>query len=47
LIGATIVPLHHRIEKWIINKMTEKNRTVRLTAAKKTIEELGGNAGKV
>ena len=41
-IAALLVPLHHRIEKWAIDKLVEKNKQVRLAAAKKTIEELEG-----
>ncbi|HEY3385385.1 MAG TPA: tetratricopeptide repeat protein, partial [Saprospiraceae bacterium] len=41
-IGAVLVPLHHRLEKWAIEKLTQKNKDVRLARAKKTIETLGG-----
>ena len=40
LIASLLIPLHHRLEKWIKEKMTEKNKTIRLAAAKKTIEKL-------
>jgi tetratricopeptide (TPR) repeat protein len=39
-IAALLVPLHHRLEKWATHKLVEKNKQVRLAAAKKTIEEL-------
>jgi len=39
-IAALLVPLHHRAEKWATTKLVEKNRRVRLAAAKKTIDEL-------
>lgn len=39
-IAALLIPLHHRLEKWIKEKMVEKNKKVRLEAAKKTIEKL-------
>lgn len=48
-IAAVLAPLHHRTEKWVINKLIEKNKTIRLARAKKTIELLekenadGGN----
>ena len=42
-IGALLIPLHHRLEKWITKIMVEKNKKVRLHAAKKTIQELEGN----
>ena len=39
-IAALLVPLHHKLEKWATNKLVEKNKKIRLAAAKKTIEEL-------
>ena len=39
-IGALLVPLHHKMEHWIKEKMVEKNKAIRLAAAKKTIEKL-------
>lgn len=39
-IAALLIPLHHKLEKWITEKMVEKNKKVRLDAAKKTIEKL-------
>jgi tetratricopeptide (TPR) repeat protein len=42
-IAALLVPLHHRLEKWSINKLIEKNKSIRLAAAKKTIEQLEKN----
>lgn len=39
-IAALLVPLHHRVEKWATAKLVEKNKTIRLAAAKKTIEQL-------
>ena len=41
-IGALLVPLHHRLEKWITKLMVEKNKKIRLEAAKKTIATLEG-----
>jgi hypothetical protein len=40
LVASLLIPLHHRLEKWINEKMTEKNKAIRLAAAKKTIEKL-------
>ena len=40
LIASLLIPIHHRLEKWIKEKMTEKNKVIRLAAAKKTIEKL-------
>lgn len=39
-IAALLVPLHHRVEKWAISRLVEKNKQIRLAAAKKTIEQL-------
>jgi tetratricopeptide (TPR) repeat protein len=39
-IASFLIPLHHRIEKWVKVKMTEKNKKIRLANAMKTIEEL-------
>jgi len=39
-IAALLVPLHHKLEKWATHKLVEKNKEIRLAAAKKTIEEL-------
>lgn len=39
-LASLLIPLHHRVEKWIKEKMTEKNKKIRLANAKKTIEEL-------
>ncbi len=40
LIASLLIPLHHRLEHWIKEKMIEKNKAIRLAAAKKTIEKL-------
>ena len=39
-IAALLIPLHHKLEHWIKHKMVEKNKRIRLEAAKKTIETL-------
>ena len=39
-IAALLVPLHHKVEKWATAKLVEKNKQIRLAAAKKTIELL-------
>ena len=41
-IAALLVPVHHRLEKWITNRLVEKNKKIRLDAAKKTIASLEG-----
>ena len=40
IIAGLLVPAHHRMEKWITQKLSEKNKRLRLAAAKKTIEKL-------
>jgi tetratricopeptide (TPR) repeat protein len=40
IIAALLIPLHHRVEKWAIQKLVEKNKRIRLARAKKTVEEL-------
>jgi len=45
VIAALLIPLHHRLEKWVTNIMVEKNKRIRLVAARKTIERLGGENG--
>ena len=44
-IAALLIPLHHRLEKWVTKIMVEKNKRIRLLSAKKTIERLGGENG--
>ncbi len=39
-VASLLIPIHHRIEKFIREKVIEKNRKIRLLAAKKTIERL-------
>ena len=39
-IAALLVPLHHKLEKWAKHRLVEKNKQIRLAAAKKTIELL-------
>jgi tetratricopeptide (TPR) repeat protein len=39
-IASLLIPLHHRLEKWAIQKLVMKNKQARLLAAKKTIRLL-------
>jgi predicted nucleic acid-binding Zn ribbon protein len=39
-IAALLVPLHHKVEKWATAKLVEKNRQIRLAAARKTVQQL-------
>jgi tetratricopeptide (TPR) repeat protein len=41
-IAALLVPLHHRLEKWAKKTLVEKNKQIRLVAARKTIAKLEG-----
>ena len=43
-IAAILVPVHHRLEKWLNGILVERNKKIRLAAAKKTIEVLEGNS---
>lgn len=45
VIASFLIPLHHRIEKWVKVKMTEKNKKIRLANARKTIERLKDEPG--
>lgn len=45
-IGALLIPLHHKLQKWITGIMVEKNKKIRLAAAKKTIANLEGEQTK-
>ncbi len=45
-IAALLVPLHHKVEKWTTAKLVEKNKQVRLAAAKKTIQQLDKNTAE-
>ena len=40
IVSALLIPLHHKLEKWITRIMVEKNKKIRLAAAKKTIAKL-------
>jgi tetratricopeptide (TPR) repeat protein len=40
VIAALLIPLHHRLEKRIREQMVEKNKKIRLAAARKMIEKL-------
>jgi amino acid transporter len=39
-IAALLVPLHHKVEKRMTHQLVEKNKRIRLAAAKKTIAQL-------
>jgi tetratricopeptide (TPR) repeat protein len=39
-IAAVLVPAHHRLQRWLTAKMVEKNKKIRLAAAKRTIAQL-------
>jgi tetratricopeptide (TPR) repeat protein len=39
-IATLLIPIHHKAEKWATSRLVEKNKLIRLAAAKKTIEQL-------
>lgn len=39
-IAALLIPLHHRLEHWVKGKLIDKNKAIRLAAAKKIIDQL-------
>lgn len=39
-VAALLIPIHHKLEHWMSNRLVEKNNRIRLEAAKRTIEEL-------
>jgi tetratricopeptide (TPR) repeat protein len=41
-IASLLVPVHHWLEKWITHQLVEKNKKIRLAAARKTIQQLEG-----
>ncbi len=45
-IASLLIPFHHKMEHWIKEKMVEKNKAIRLAAAKKTIEKLDRDKNK-
>jgi len=47
IIAGLLIPLHHRMEKFITNMLVSKNNRVRLEAARRTIEELEGSRSEI
>lgn len=43
-IAALLIPLHHKLEKWVVHRLVEKNKRIRLEAAKKVISTLEGGS---
>ena len=39
-LASIIIPFHHKLEHWAVNKLIENNKQTRLEAAKRTIEQL-------
>ena len=39
-IASLIIPLHHRLEHWIVNRMVRKNKRLRLESARRTVAKL-------
>jgi hypothetical protein len=40
VIASLIIPLHHRLEHWIVNRMVRKNKRLRLESARRTVAKL-------
>ncbi len=39
ILGAVIVPLHHKMDQWIKNRVVEKNKAIRQNVGKRNIEK--------
>lgn len=39
-IAGVLVPIHHRMEHWMTHQMVEKNKKIRIAAARKTLAKL-------
>ncbi|HMK06260.1 MAG TPA: hypothetical protein VK476_01940 [Flavobacterium sp.] len=39
-LASLLIPMHHKLEHFIKHRLTEKNKAIRIAAAKKTLEEL-------
>ena len=42
-LASLLIPVHHKLEHWAVNQLVEKNKSTRLAAAKRTVEELENN----
>jgi tetratricopeptide (TPR) repeat protein len=40
IIASLLIPVHHKLEHWITNKLVIKNKRIRLEAAKRIVEKL-------
>jgi hypothetical protein len=38
-VAAFLIPTHHKLEKWIMHKMVQKNKKARVSVAKKILEK--------
>jgi tetratricopeptide (TPR) repeat protein len=45
-IAAMLIPIHHKLEHWMTERLIEKNKRIRLASAKRTIAELEGGAAQ-
>ncbi|MBC7828265.1 MAG: tetratricopeptide repeat protein [Chitinophagaceae bacterium] len=46
-IAALLIPVHHSLEKWVTFKLIEKNKRIRLSAAKKMIATMETDQNKI
>jgi len=44
LVAVVLIPIHHRLEKWMAGKLVEKNKKKRLSMAKQIISNLEGDS---
>ena len=47
LIASMLIPLHHKLEHWIREKLIIKNKAIRITAARKILEKLENQSGNL
>jgi tetratricopeptide (TPR) repeat protein len=46
-VAALLVPLHHKLEHWVIHRLVEKNNKIRVAAARKAIQKLESKVSAV
>lgn len=44
--AAVLIPIHHRLEKWMVGKLVEKNKKKRLSMARQIISKLEGDSSE-
>ena len=46
-VAALLVPMHHKLEHWLIHRLVEKNSKIRVASARKTIQKLKAKTSTV